>query len=624
MSPPNDRDELPRSSPGVPSVAPAPEARTLPPLDEVMLAMDMVDSIRHEQDLIARELDADSRDEAFAQRLRQIYASQGIEVTDGAIAAGIDALKKERFSYRPPERTFAVRLAEIYIDRRKWSRVALVAAILGAGLYFAVSIPKRRALAREVSSLLEWSRYTSNSIESTQRLVAEASNSLHGGQDGLEPEIRAAIEQERAEARSKLSLATSLLLEARKRPVINLRDEDAVDGHPSKWSEERTSADDQVKAARKHAADADGHKDRALEIERSAREAGEMKRLLETDPGLLAEASLLTPAVADVMSLLRQRDVERARPKLSALRRSLETHRQQAKEERTGLLARARHLGDRRVSISGVLEALARQHAEGSKTTPESVRSFVQKIRGEIETGILRAREDLAIVSATVMGLPKTLEEIPPAPALIATKIAEAEDAVSRVNSLVLQVTEKATEARRLVTLAEETPRLSSQSKAVPADQAARQALDDAERATLGAVTAGDISLAQTALERWRETLARVELAYELRIISRPGEPSAVWRHPNRDRSARNHYVLVEAIGAGGKRLELSITSEENQSTRTVSKFGVRVPEATYEAIRKDKSDNGIVDRARLGRKERGKLDPAYDYQVFGGYILEW
>ncbi len=34
------------------------------PLDEVMLAMDVVDTLRHHEKLVARELDSDTRDEA--------------------------------------------------------------------------------------------------------------------------------------------------------------------------------------------------------------------------------------------------------------------------------------------------------------------------------------------------------------------------------------------------------------------------------------------------------------------------------------------------------------------------------------------------------------------------------
>ena len=51
-------------------------------LDDIMLAMDVVDTLRHEQDVISRELSSDARDAAFVGRVKQIYAGQGITVSE--------------------------------------------------------------------------------------------------------------------------------------------------------------------------------------------------------------------------------------------------------------------------------------------------------------------------------------------------------------------------------------------------------------------------------------------------------------------------------------------------------------------------------------------------------------
>jgi len=50
-------------------------------LDEVMLAMDVVDTLRHEQQLVERELASDERDQALFEKVKRMYASQGLEVT---------------------------------------------------------------------------------------------------------------------------------------------------------------------------------------------------------------------------------------------------------------------------------------------------------------------------------------------------------------------------------------------------------------------------------------------------------------------------------------------------------------------------------------------------------------
>ena len=61
------------------------------PLDELMLAMDVVDTLRHREDLIAREFNEEGRENDLIARLRQIYRDQGIEVPDNVLAEGVKA-----------------------------------------------------------------------------------------------------------------------------------------------------------------------------------------------------------------------------------------------------------------------------------------------------------------------------------------------------------------------------------------------------------------------------------------------------------------------------------------------------------------------------------------------------
>ena len=48
-------------------------------LEDVMAAMDVVDTLRHEQSIAERELDSQGRRERLLQRLRELYTAQGIE-----------------------------------------------------------------------------------------------------------------------------------------------------------------------------------------------------------------------------------------------------------------------------------------------------------------------------------------------------------------------------------------------------------------------------------------------------------------------------------------------------------------------------------------------------------------
>ncbi len=116
------------------------------PLDEVMLAMDVVDTLRHQEKLIAHELDSDTRDEELKERLRKIYAAQGIDVPNHVLEEGVQALKEDRFTYRPPKSGLRTGLASLYVSRGRWGKwllVFIVALMIGLGGYrFFVSGPK--------------------------------------------------------------------------------------------------------------------------------------------------------------------------------------------------------------------------------------------------------------------------------------------------------------------------------------------------------------------------------------------------------------------------------------------------------------------------------------------------
>ncbi|MEM9144589.1 MAG: DUF6384 family protein [Pseudomonadota bacterium] len=105
-------------------------SETRPPLDELMMAMDVVDTLRHEEQAVARELGQDDRDAVLKQRLREIYKGQGLEVTERILDEGIAALRESRFVYTPPEPSWQVTLAKIWVAR--WRYAPIAAACAGA------------------------------------------------------------------------------------------------------------------------------------------------------------------------------------------------------------------------------------------------------------------------------------------------------------------------------------------------------------------------------------------------------------------------------------------------------------------------------------------------------------
>ena len=123
------------------------------PLDDVMLAMDVVDTLRHNQDLVARELNGDAREKQLIDKLREIYHQQGIEVSDAILKQGVDALDESRFVYTPPKPSLGVTFARMYVARKRWlpATFALFLMLLIAfGGYFLVWKPYRDGQAEQV------------------------------------------------------------------------------------------------------------------------------------------------------------------------------------------------------------------------------------------------------------------------------------------------------------------------------------------------------------------------------------------------------------------------------------------------------------------------------------------
>lgn len=119
-------------------------AKRAAPLDEVMLAMDVVDTLRHRQDLVTRELDGTARESQLIERLREIYRQQGIEVPDHILREGVEALAESRFAYDPPPPGLKTSLARLYVSRKSWGRpvvIALAAVVALSIGYFGVYRP---------------------------------------------------------------------------------------------------------------------------------------------------------------------------------------------------------------------------------------------------------------------------------------------------------------------------------------------------------------------------------------------------------------------------------------------------------------------------------------------------
>lgn len=484
------------------SAAPQADPRRVDvPLDEVMLAMDVVDTLRHQRAQVAAELDEDQRRAQLIARVQSIYESQGMEVPEEVIAAGVQALVEDRFVYTPPERSLAVRLAEIYVERLRWAkRTALVGALL-LGAWLLYYIPLR--------------------IERGQQ--------LEGYRVQLE---NLSTRVTRADNESKLLRRR---LDSQEVPDTATASAELLATASSAWN----GAQDDLRAVRK-----------------ALGGSPEVDTFLDTPAQHLQFVSAQGEVLDRVNEQLGQVDERLLRlRKLLDLRGTID--RVLFRLQGTPLAEDKRgELEAQRSSLLGMVDAGNLEEAE------QGLRSLQQRIGA-----ILKAREDR-------------------------------QDNQRELQRLVARL-----EGMRL-------------------DAGVRREMDALVAGARAAIAAEDDVTASQRLRKLSTEIASLDQEYELRIVSGRGKRSGVWRNtPGRQ---RNHYIIVEAIGKGGRRLRLPIRNEENNRVDRVGAFGVRVSAATFEQVKQDKLDNGIIDKRRFGRKARGKREVEYFYPVTGGRITRW
>lgn len=461
--------------------------------------MDVVDTLRHHKQLVRKELDEDERSRDFTLRVKRIYDSQGIDVDEEIIAEAVRALREDRFVYQPPKRTFAVHLAEIYVERGKWAlRFGLLALIL-AGIWAAVAIPShyhRQGLiedfGRRIDATLQHAHKMSERSDTVTKAATAADSDLAAWQLQLK-DVREKAKTGRARA---LRVVTALTPQPQ----------------PEAYPDDPTHWDAVVTTQRETLASADSELDAADAM------LDNVHHLRRTHQELLA-------AIARVATV-----------SLTQVERGAVQDWQTKTEEELAL-------GDAPAAVS----ALGRMNA----TIDTAVRAQQQ---------IAAVREEFARLRGALAGV------------------------------------------------------------AVEADAEAERA--QLHAAIEQAIAADDLVAALEKKELLSALVQQLDLVYELRIVQ--DGKSGVWRYHTENRSIRNYYVIVQAIGPGGKPLRLSVESEEDGRSRTVRKFAIRVPEAVYEQVKADKLDNRIVDDRLFGTKVRGRRQPDYRFDVAGGWITKW
>jgi Family of unknown function (DUF6384) len=188
---------LPASAaPPAPSAGAAVQPVSAPkqPLDDVMLAMDVVDTLRRRERIVKKELDEAGREEDLKERLKKIYAAQGIDVPDHVIAQGVAALKEERFTYKPPPDSISTKLARLYISRGSWGKWLAGlggAGVLAAGINYVTVVAPNAALPEKLAEV----HTEVAALAKTDQARETAERYFNAGQAALRSEDRASVKE---------------------------------------------------------------------------------------------------------------------------------------------------------------------------------------------------------------------------------------------------------------------------------------------------------------------------------------------------------------------------------------------------------------------------------------------
>ncbi|MEN7342926.1 MAG: DUF6384 family protein [Pseudomonadota bacterium] len=268
---------------------------------------------------------------------------------------------------------------------------------------------------------------------------------------------------------------------------------------------------------------------------------------------------------------------------------------------------------------------LEKQWQTVSKQRPENELALAfDQMGSRIESGLATAERQLAagISAAPVSGI--TADTVATRESFTREKLNLQRQYISASKRALSDVEQALTDIEQL----EQLPATLALLRDEATDLAIPASIDaDIERdyqAANGALRRGDPATALATSNALRTLITSLETEYRIRIVSRPGELSGVIREPPNNARASNYYLIVEARDENNNPVQVSVQSEEDGSVATVSRWGIRVDEATFDRIRRDKQDDGIIQASSAGEKRRGYLDIAYSLPTTGGKIHRW
>lgn len=147
------------------------------PLEDLMAAMDVVDTLRHRRGIAAREMDGEGRQERLLERLKQMYGAQGIDVSDHVLQEGIDALEQERFKYQSVAPSWRTKFSSMWVSRTRWGKPVGFLAVLGSlfsGVYVVTDVLPERELRSQLPQSIELSLKSIEQIANDRAVFEQA------------------------------------------------------------------------------------------------------------------------------------------------------------------------------------------------------------------------------------------------------------------------------------------------------------------------------------------------------------------------------------------------------------------------------------------------------------------
>lgn len=126
--------------------------------EDIMKAMDAVDSLRHRESVVDTEVSGEERDRQMIAKLREVYSAQGTPVSDEVLKKSVASLNEKRFVHEPMKNGWRRNLAMIYVRRRKYGKRVLFGAIAAGFLIGAPIAMYKHGEAKRIAHELNLAR----------------------------------------------------------------------------------------------------------------------------------------------------------------------------------------------------------------------------------------------------------------------------------------------------------------------------------------------------------------------------------------------------------------------------------------------------------------------------------